>query len=87
MSNFFPSVVGGLGFNRTETLGLSAPPFVLCVICMLLNGFHSDRTQERFLHIVIPFVITLVANIIAVSTLNVAARCEYSVLWLGTAID
>ncbi|KAH7347527.1 major facilitator superfamily domain-containing protein [Plectosphaerella cucumerina] len=72
--NFFPSVVGGLGFPRNTTLALTAPPFVLCVFCMLANGFHSDRKQERYLHIVLPLAVTLVANIIAVSTLNIAAR-------------
>ena len=41
---------------------------------MLLNGFWSDRTQRRFLHIVGPLIITLVANIIAVSSLSIAAR-------------
>lgn len=74
MVNFFPSVVGGLGFPRNTTLALTAPPFVLCVFCMLINGFHSDRKQERYLHIVLPLVVTLVANIIAVSTLSIAAR-------------
>ncbi|KAK5057806.1 hypothetical protein LTR84_011807 [Exophiala bonariae] len=74
VTNFFPSVVGGLGYSRNKTYGLTAPPFMLCVICMLINGFHSDRTQERYLHIVCPLAITVVANIIAVSTLNVAGR-------------
>ncbi|KAH9885694.1 nicotinamide mononucleotide permease [Xylariomycetidae sp. FL2044] len=74
VTNFFPSVVGGLGYDRNTTYGLTAPPFVLCVFCMLINGFHSDRKQERFLHIVIPLIITLVANIIAVSSLNIGAR-------------
>lgn len=41
---------------------------------MLANGFHSDRTQERFYYIVGALFITLVANIIAVSTVNTAAR-------------
>ena len=41
---------------------------------MLLNGMHSDRTGERFLHLTLPLIITAVANIIAVSTLSVAAR-------------
>lgn len=41
---------------------------------MLINGWHSDRTQERYFHIVLPLCITVVANIIAVSTLNIAAR-------------
>jgi len=72
--NFFPSVVGGLGYSRNKTYGLTAPPFMLCVICMLINGFHSDRTQERYLHIVCPLAVTVVANVIAVSTLNIAAR-------------
>ncbi|KAI2626737.1 nicotinamide mononucleotide permease [Hypoxylon sp. NC1633] len=71
---FFASVVQGLGYDRTTSLALTAPPFVLCVFCMLINGYHSDVKQERFLHIVIPLTITLIANIIAVSSLNTAAR-------------
>ncbi|KAI1748004.1 nicotinamide mononucleotide permease [Xylaria castorea] len=74
LTNFFPSVVGGLGYDRTTTYGLTAPPFILSVIVMLVIGFHSDRKQERWLHIVAPLIITAIANIIALSTLNVAAR-------------
>lgn len=77
VNNFFPSVVGGLGFSRNKTYGLTAPPFILCVFCMLINGFHSDRKQERYLHIVLPLAITVLANVIAVSTLNIAARCKF----------
>ncbi|KAK1700891.1 major facilitator superfamily domain-containing protein [Colletotrichum godetiae] len=84
VANFFPSVVGGLGFSRTMTYALTAPPFLLCVITMLLNGFHSDRKQERFLHIVIPLCVTLVANIIAVSTTNTAARYVAMMLLPGS---
>ena len=47
---------------------------MLCVITMLINGYFSDRAQKRFVFIVGPLCITLVANIIAVSTLNIAAR-------------
>lgn len=74
VSNFFPSVVGGLGYGRNKTYLLTAPPFILCVIVMLINGFHSDRTQERFLHIACALLVTLAANIIAVSSLHIAAR-------------
>jgi len=104
--NFFPSVVSTLGYDRNTTYALTAPPFLLCVFCMLANGFHSDKVririssypttgvsfrlracvlhqflvltimqkQERFYHIVCPFIITVIANIIAVSTLNTGAR-------------
>jgi hypothetical protein len=74
VTNFFPPVVSTLGYDRTVTLVLTAPPFVLCCIAMLVVGFHSDHVGERYWHISLPLVITLAANIIAVSTLNTAAR-------------
>lgn len=74
VSNFFPSVVSGLGYDRNKTYLLTAPPFLLCVVCMLANGFHSDRTRERFFHIIGALFITLAANIIAASSLSIAAR-------------
>ncbi|GAB7358660.1 hypothetical protein MBLNU230_g3889t1 [Neophaeotheca triangularis] len=74
VNNFFPTVVDGLGFDRNTSYGLTAPPFILCVICMLINGWHSDKTQERFLHIALPLVVTFIANVIAVATTNIGAR-------------
>lgn len=74
VTNFFPPVVATLGYSRTITFALTAPPFVLCCFTMLINGFHSDSCQERYWHIVGPLCITLVANIIAISTLNTGAR-------------
>jgi len=47
VNNFFPTVVAGLGFSRNKSYGLTAPPFVLCVICMLINGFHSDKVRTH----------------------------------------
>ncbi|OKP12716.1 hypothetical protein PENSUB_1656 [Penicillium subrubescens] len=60
------------------------PPYVLCVFAMILNGFHSDKKQERYWHIVCPMVICLMANIIAVSTLNTAARYVAMMLMPGS---
>jgi MFS family permease len=74
VTNFFPSVVATLKFNRTTTLGLTAPPFLLSIITISAVGFHSDKKQERYLHIVLPLCVTLAANIIAVATTNTAAR-------------
>lgn len=47
VNNFFPTVVGGLGFGRNLTYVLTAPPFILCVIAMLCNGFHSDKVSAN----------------------------------------
>jgi len=84
VTNFFPSVVATLGYSRNITYALSAPPFILCVITMMVNGFHSDKKQERYLHIVIPLSVTFIANIIAVSTLNTAARYVAMMLLPGS---
>ncbi|CAG8937251.1 unnamed protein product [Penicillium salamii] len=84
VTNFFPSVVATLGYSRNKTYGLTAPPYVLCVFAMIFNGFHSDKKQERYWHIVCPMAICMVANIIAVATLNTAARYVAMMLMPGS---
>jgi hypothetical protein len=74
VTNFFPLVVGSLGYSRTATLGITAPPYILCIICISLNGWHSDKTRERTWHIILPFLVCIAANVIAVATTNTAAR-------------
>ncbi|KAB8230416.1 major facilitator superfamily domain-containing protein [Aspergillus alliaceus] len=84
VTNFFPSVVATLGYSRNTTYGLTAPPYILSVVAMITNGFHSDKKQERYLHIVCPMAVCLVANIIAVSSLNTAARYVAMMLMPGS---
>lgn len=47
VNNFFPTVVGGLGFGRNQTYGLTAPPVsvILCSIEHVVNhlSVHSLR--------------------------------------------
>lgn len=71
---FFPSVVSTLGYDRTRTYLLTAPPFLLCVVCIMINGYFSDKRGDRFWHVVGPLGVTMVANVIAVASLNTAAR-------------
>jgi hypothetical protein len=77
-------VVKTLGYSRNETYALTAPPFCLCVILMMINGWHSDKTGNRFWHIVCPLLLSVVANIIAVSSLNTAARYVAMMLMPGS---
>jgi hypothetical protein len=41
-----PIVVSGLGFSRTITLAITAPPYLICCAAILVNGWHSDKKQE-----------------------------------------
>ncbi|KAH8432856.1 uncharacterized protein LDX57_010486 [Aspergillus melleus] len=84
VTNFFPPVVATLGYSRTVTYALTAPPFILCCIVIMVNGFHSDSTEERYYHVVGPLCVTIIANILAVSTLNTAARYIAMMLMPGS---
>lgn len=74
VTNFFPSIVETLNFDRVITLCLTAPPYLLAVVTTFLWARHADKTGERFWHVVAPLCVALISFIIAVSTLNTGAR-------------
>lgn len=74
VTNFFPSVVETLQFNRVITLVLTAPPYLLAVVATYIWARHADKTGERFYHVTIPLVLALVSFIISAATLNTGAR-------------
>lgn len=71
---FFPTLSATLGFNSTVTLLLCAPPWVFSTIVAFIVCRHSDMTGERFWHIAIPLFFGIIGFVIAVSTMNTAAR-------------
>ncbi|EEU35947.1 uncharacterized protein NECHADRAFT_85350 [Fusarium vanettenii 77-13-4] len=71
---FFPTLTGTLGFEYVPTLLMSSPPWLFSCIVSLINAWHSDRTEEKFWHIVGPICVGIVGFVISMSTLNVAAR-------------
>ncbi|KAK3297306.1 general substrate transporter [Chaetomium fimeti] len=71
---FFPTLTGTLGFDYVPTLLMSAPPWAFSCLVSLVNAWHSDRTQDKFWHIVGPIVLGLIGFIISMSTSNIAAR-------------
>ncbi|PAV20855.1 MFS general substrate transporter [Pyrrhoderma noxium] len=79
---FFPTLTKTLGFNTTITLILVAPPWFTAAIAAFIVARHSDKIGERFYHITGPFVVGIVGYIIAMSTMNLAAR--YVSLFLMT---
>ncbi|WZH42027.1 major facilitator superfamily domain-containing protein [Fusarium acuminatum] len=69
-----PSLTETLGFSYVPTLLMSAPPWVFSCIVSVINAWHSDRTQEKFWHIVGPIGVGTVGFIISMATEAVAAR-------------
>ncbi|KAI1353541.1 major facilitator superfamily domain-containing protein [Xylaria sp. FL0043] len=74
VTNFLPAVVKTLGYNSVNTLLLTSPPYVLCVITSSLNAWHADRTGERFWHITLSLCVALAGFIIAAATTSVGPR-------------
>lgn len=73
-TNFFPTVVGTLGFNKTITLVLTCPPFLVAAIISPLVAVSSGRFNERTWHITAPMSIALIGFAISAATLNTGAR-------------
>ncbi|GLB33759.1 putative major facilitator superfamily protein [Lyophyllum shimeji] len=71
---YFPTLSATLGYNTTVTLLLVAPPFVFTVIISGFLSHHSDKVGERFYHITASFGLGILGFIIAISTMNTAAR-------------
>ncbi|PCH41496.1 MFS general substrate transporter [Wolfiporia cocos MD-104 SS10] len=71
---YFPTLSATMGFDTTVSLLLCAPPFVLTAILAYINSRHSDWTGERFYHMTISWALGIVGFIIAICTMNVAAR-------------
>ncbi|KAL4259097.1 MFS transporter superfamily protein [Pleurotus pulmonarius] len=71
---FFPTLTATLGYNLMTTLLLCAPPWVLTTISAFLVTRHSDRTKERCFHTTLPLVVGIIGSIIAMCTMNTAAR-------------
>ncbi|TNY20064.1 MFS general substrate transporter [Rhodotorula diobovata] len=73
-NQFFPQLTKTLGYNNTTSLILCAPPFFFAAIMAFLVSAHSDKTQERFLHIVIPLCFGIVGFIISMTTSSFGPR-------------
>lgn len=74
INSYFPTVVATLGYGRTETLLLTAPPYLLSCIVALLTSLSADRTGERYFHFTIPLWTSIAGFIISAATTNLGAR-------------
>ncbi|TEB30217.1 sugar transporter [Coprinellus micaceus] len=71
---YFPTLAATMGYDRTVTLLLCAPPWAFAAIVTFLLARHSDKVQERFYHIIASYLVGIVGFIIAISTMNTAGR-------------
>ncbi|KAF4598909.1 hypothetical protein EYR38_007321 [Pleurotus pulmonarius] len=71
---FFPTLTKTLGYDTTTTLLLCAPPWVVATLTAFAVTRHSDVVRERCWHSVAPAAMAMLGFIIAMCTMNTAAR-------------
>ncbi|KAF6832030.1 MFS transporter [Colletotrichum plurivorum] len=83
--NFLPTVMQTLGYSVTVTLALTCPPYILAAVVGILVSWTSGRYNERTWHITIMKTIVIGGFIVAVATLNIAARLVGIVFFVGAS--
>ena len=80
-----PSIIQGLGVKSTLTIGiLSAVPYVVAIIAMVLVGRHSDRTLERRYHAALPCLVCA-AGLIGIGVFARSPVLAFSALVIAVA--
>lgn len=44
---FLPTILNEMGFSAINAQGLSAPPYFLAFLIVILSAYVADRTQQR----------------------------------------
>ncbi|KAK5072418.1 hypothetical protein LTR64_005112 [Lithohypha guttulata] len=72
--NFFPTAVETLGFNRTITLVLTCPPYLIAGAISVAYSYSSGRFNERTWHITCAKAVAVFGFVLGCATLNTGAR-------------
>ncbi|GAA5903953.1 hypothetical protein JCM8208_001738 [Rhodotorula glutinis] len=81
-TQFIPTVMRDFKFSKTNTLLITAPPYIVAAIFSLILSRVSDRKGQRCYFYVVPLAVGMIGFIIAAATLNTAARYVAIVLAL-----
>lgn len=72
--NYFPSLTEQLGYSKTISLVLVAPPYIFMVFYSMAHSHFSDRFNNRFWFFVYPIPITIVGYVLYIATESFGAR-------------
>ncbi|KDQ51940.1 hypothetical protein JAAARDRAFT_198604 [Jaapia argillacea MUCL 33604] len=75
LSLFMPTVIKTLGtFTTVQSQLRTVPPYVVAMAWVIINSYHSYRTKQRGIPILISVLLIVIAYAIFVGTKNVHAR-------------
>jgi dipeptide/tripeptide permease len=71
---FLPTILAEMGFSSVNAQGLTAPPFFLSFLTVIITCYIADRTQQRGIVIAILAAIGGAGYVILATTKSVGAR-------------
>ncbi|KAF7951386.1 hypothetical protein EAE96_006700 [Botrytis aclada] len=71
---FLPTILNEMGFSSINAQGLSAPPYFLAFLVVILSTYIADRTQQRGLVIMALSVIGAIGYILLATTSTTGPR-------------
>ena len=71
---FLPTILTEMGFSHVHAQGLTAPPFFVSFLTVIVTCYIADRTQQRGIMIAILTAIGGAGYVILATTKSVAAR-------------
>lgn len=74
LSVFLPTILAEMGFSNVNAQGLTAPPFFVSFITVIITCYIADRTQQRGLMIAVLTAIGGAGYVMLATTKSVAAR-------------
>lgn len=82
---YMPTLIASFGWGTFTSNALTAPVYAVAIASSLLNSWHSDKTKERYWHVLVP----VFASAVAFSLLCVAIRMkiqafEFTMLFFTT---
>lgn len=80
--NFFPTLTAELGYSRTVSLLLCAPPYVFITFWALGHSLLSDRLGNRFWFFMYPIPIVILGMVIYMATSSFGPR-YFSLFLMG----
>lgn len=83
VSNFFPTVVQTLGYSRSDTLLLTARPYIFGLLITIVNNWSAARLKNSSFHVMWLLAVAIIGFIIGASTLNTGARHFATILMVG----
>ncbi|KAF7912950.1 uncharacterized protein EAF01_001971 [Botrytis porri] len=71
---FLPTILNEMGFSSISAQGLSAPPYFLAFLVVILSTYIADRTQQRGLVIMTLSIIGAIGYILLATTSTTGPR-------------